>query len=736
MKILMLMGGGDVGGAKTHIMSLALRLSKEHEFKLVSFREGEFAQEALQNGIDVEIIASKNIIKDRKILQNLVKDFKPCVIHSHGAKANLLSVLVKHKFNIPTISTVHSDYKLDYLGSPHKQYTFGVLNAISLRKIDFYISVAGRMKKTLISRKFDPNNIFKIYNGIDFDVKPRNIDRVEYYKNFGFEILEDDVICGIGARLTEVKDLPTLFRAFKIAYDKNKNLKLAIAGDGEDKEELIKLAKDLGIYQNIMFLGWITDVASFFSSLDINLLTSISETFPYSVLEGILEGTATICSDVGGMSELIDTNINGYIFEPRDFETLSKYIYELSIDEQKREHFSDLLFKKAKEQFSLKSTYKTQVEIYENCVELYKLKKDRHHKITICGAYGKGNAGDDAILKAIVNSMQEVSKNTPICVMSRTPLQTKMDYEVDSVFTFNVFKFIKSFKNSKLYINGGGSLIQDVTSSRSLYFYLFTLVSAKMCRAKVMMYGCGIGPVDGKLNRKLAGYVVNNFVDVITLRDELSIEELKKLGVAKPEIILTADPTLNLTADSLEYVLNAFENAKIPLGKKYLGIGVRQWVGIDEMKIAQIIEYINKEYGLIPIFLPIEYPNDCIQAQKIAKNLNCEHYIIDTKQTTETTIGLFSKMDLVLGIRLHSLIFSVSNSVPTIGLSYDVKVDGFLKSIGSDLFINLKNIDLEKIKPMIKTSLSKEYFDKTAEKSENLRILEKENSKKAKELLK
>ncbi|MFI3226915.1 MAG: polysaccharide pyruvyl transferase CsaB [Clostridia bacterium] len=737
MKILMLMGGGDVGGAKTHIMSIAKNLSCEHDFKLVSFRDGDFPREAIEAGIDVEIISSKNIIKDRQNFIKLVREFSPEIIHSHGAKANLFAAQTKFMFDIPTVSTVHSDYKLDYLGMPHKQYTFGVINAMSLRKLDFYISVAGRMKQTLISRKFNPNKIFKIYNGIDFEVEPKNADRVEYFAKFGYEIHENDVICGIAARLTEVKDFPTLFNAFKIASDENPNLKLAVAGDGEDKDELIELAKKLGIYEKIMFLGWISDVSNFFSSLDINMLTSISETFPYSILEGILEGASTICSDVGGMSELIDTEINGYIFTPRDVDALAKQMIDLSINREKREHFAELLFAKAKAEFSLKSTYNTQIEIYENCIKRYKLQKEKHHKITICGAYGKGNAGDDAILRAIINELKDLDENIPLCVMSRSPENTKRDYHVNSIFTFNCFKFLRSFATSKIYINGGGSLIQDVTSTRSLYFYLFTLASAKICGAKVMMYGCGIGPVDGKVNRKIAAKVIDKYVDVITLRDEISIDELEILGVTRPKIVLTADPTMNLKPNEEILVKKALMEAEIPENKRYIGIGVRNWTGLGDVLdgIAQGIEYAHKKHGLIPVFLPIEYPSDLVPSEKIAEKLSCENYIINTRQSTETTIGLFAKMDLVLGVRLHSLIFSAGNGVPVIGMSYDVKVDGFFKYIDSDLCVDLRKINIETLEHMIDKALTQEYHQKVIETSEKLRNMEQLNLEILKELL-
>ncbi len=99
-------------------------------------------------------------------------------------------------------------------------------------------------------------------------------------------------------------------------------------------------------------------------------------------------------------------------------------------------------------------------------------------------------------------------------------------------------------RKSVLYINGGGTLIQNATSWRSLWYYLFTLGLAKLLGNKVDMYGCGIGPVTGKKNIWLVKHVLERSVDTITLREKDSMEELKGFGVGRPEILLSSDPAL------------------------------------------------------------------------------------------------------------------------------------------------------------------------------------------------
>ena len=149
------MGGGDVGGAKTQIMNTVTGLNRNNDVMLISFRAGPFADEARERGIDVRVIERHNPFRAARTMRDLVDAFKPDIIHCHGGRANLMGAMVRRSRQVPIVTTVHSDYRLDYLGSPLKQYTLGTANAIALRFLDFYQPVADRMARTLIERGFD-----------------------------------------------------------------------------------------------------------------------------------------------------------------------------------------------------------------------------------------------------------------------------------------------------------------------------------------------------------------------------------------------------------------------------------------------------------------------------------------------------------------------------------------------------------------------------------------------------
>ena len=320
---------------------------------------------------------------------------------------------------------------------------------------------------------------------------------------------------------------------------------------------------------------------------------------------------------------------------------------------------------------------------------------DTRDGVILCGAYGRGNAGDDAILNAIIHELHQVDPSIPITVTSRQPQQTSRKNRVQALFTFDFSGLWKKMKHTTLFISGGGSLIQNATSSRSLGYYLLTLWMAHNRGCKVMMYGCGIGPVYGKLQRWFAAHIINRCVDVVTLRDDDSVRQLVDMGVKKPHIVRTADPTICIPQLEDSETEQLLEHLGIPYEGKYIGFCLREWKGFDRAapEIARAAQYAWEKHGLIPVFIPMEYPLDCDAANKVIAYLRCPYHVISEQISIKETISVLSCMFMLVGMRLHSLIFAVENAVPSIGISYDVKVDGFLRSIGrEDVILHIEDI--------------------------------------------
>lgn len=344
-------------------------------------------------------------------------------------------------------------------------------------------------------------------------------------------------------------------------------------------------------------------------------------------------------------------------------------------------------------------------ELYRHTVHMAQRSADRRRDgAVICGAYGRGNAGDDAILNAIIHELHQADAEMPVYVTSRRPEETRCRNGVQACHTFDFPALWKALGQAVLFISGGGSLIQNATSRRSLYYYLLLLCMAKLRGCRVMMYGCGIGPVYGGLHRWAAARVIDKCVDIITLRDDDSVQELANMGVSHPHIVRTADPTICIQQLESGQTEQLFAWLGIPADGRYIGFGLREWKGFDRAapEIARAAQYAWETYGLVPVFVPIEYPHDCDAAEKVIRQLHCPYFLISEQIAINETISVLSRMSLVVGMRLHSLIFAVENGVPSIGISYDMKVDGFLKSIGrQDVTLHVQDVTGEQLMEQI-----------------------------------
>ena len=314
-------------------------------------------------------------------------------------------------------------------------------------------------------------------------------------------------------------------------------------------------------------------------------------------------------------------------------------------------------------------------------------------KFVISGYYGFENSGDDALLLAIVKQIRKRYKDAHITVLSKSPKKTDETYGVASVYRYNPFLILWHISKCNLLISGGGTLIQDATSTKSLLYYLTVIKIARFFKKKVMLYANGIGPLKSFKNIEKTKNVLNS-VNLITLRDKNSLWELERIGVTKPRIELTADPVFLLEKNS--DAQKVFEIYNIPKGKKLMCISVRQWKENppDFVKIvADFCDYARDKYDIYTVFLPMQIGVDYQIALKIKNAMKNSSTIVSGKYPFETVLSLIAKMYLCVGMRLHSIIYAAQTLVPAIGIVYDPKVKGFLEYINEDRFIDVTEIN-------------------------------------------
>lgn len=737
MKLIHLISGGDVGGAKTHVHTLLQGLSQTENVRLVCFTDGPFAQEAAALGIPTQVLTGRL----RRIVRTLRDEIRRegyALVHCHGARANLVGSLLKKKTGVPVVTTVHSDYRLDYMGRPLAAMTYGVINRIALRRLDDWIGVSDVTAQMLVERGFDPNRVFTIVNGVPFDDRTPKQSREEFLRACGIVPDAETVVFGIAARINPVKDMETLIRAFAETVKACPAARLIIAGDGEQRAFLEELAKQLCPQGTVVFAGWLEDTDSFYAAIDVNMLTSLSEGLPYALPEGGRWSCATIASRVGGIPSLIEHENTGLLFTPKDVETLSKHMIRLAKDAELRRELGQRLYEKTKRSFSVEATVALQKKIYGTILRRHALALEgRRSGTLICGAYGKGNSGDDAILSAITAQLRRLEPDMPVYVTSRTPRQTARDLRIGAYYTFNMFGIHRRMKKTALYLSGGGSLIQDATSSRSLWYYLGSIRSAKKRGNKVMMFSCSVGPVRRKANRRRAGKTINRWVDSITLRDESSIAELRGMGVRDVPIRVTADMAFLMDPAESAALSAYLRDCGVKEDGSYLLVAPRPW---QEAKrhiedFAAAARHAHKTHGLTPILFAMEPDRDRAICAQIAQQLEgVPSLTLEAPENAALALGLMRHVRAVLGMRLHSLIFAASQGTPVVGVAYDPKVSGFFDYLGQDSFCTLPECTAARLIELLDKALSR--GPSFAEQAAKLRTLAEENCRVAAELLK
>lgn len=366
MKVLHLISGGDTGGAKTHVLSLAQELEKHVDLKLVCLMEEDFYREGRQMGLDISVIPQKRrydlgVVRQ---LRNLIRQEGFQILHCHGARANFVAAIMRRSFRIPSLTTMHSDYKLDFQGSFYKNLIYTNLNAWALRSFDYFVAVSDSFKEMLISRGFPAGKIFVIYNGIDFNAELKLLKKEDYLQKLGLAIPSHSRIVGLMGRLHPVKGLDLFLQGARLVLEEEPATHFLIAGDGEEREKLLQLRDKLRLSKQVHFTGYLDQPDQFINILDINTLTSYSESFPLVLLEGARLKKPTLSSAVGGITHLLKEGETGLLFEAGNEEQFAAKLLRLLRDEKMAARLGEALYNHARENFSLERLGRNHWEIY------------------------------------------------------------------------------------------------------------------------------------------------------------------------------------------------------------------------------------------------------------------------------------------------------------------------------------------------------------------------------------
>lgn len=350
-------------------------------------------------------------------------------------------------------------------------------------------------------------------------------------------------------------------------------------------------------------------------------------------------------------------------------------------------------------------------------------------KIMISGYYGFNNTGDEAILKSMVGAFKEKIPQIKITVLSQSPLQTSQSYQVKAINRLHLIDIMRCLRDTNLFISGGGGLLQDSTGKGwSILYYLGLILAAKTVKVPVMIYAQGIGPVNKQINKKLMKWILNK-VDLITVRDKPSKELLENLGVVKPSIYVNSDPVFLLKKKNINNIIDRHPLIQQLINsdnRPLIGVSVREYKGngLDSKSIfAQAADYLVENYQAKIIFLPFKFDEDVYSSEEILSLMKNKAEVLKIKLEPEELLSVLSRLSLLVGVRLHSIIFSSIANIPFVAFNYDPKVKYFVEDLGlSELLLEIgEDISLKNIQEKV------EYIRENNDKIKDI-LLEKVNN--------
>lgn len=696
-RILMALTRFDIGGAETHVLELSLELSRMGYHVVVASNGGVYEQNLKEAGIRHYTIpmhskTPKNIATSLRTLKRVVKEEKIDIVHAHGRIPAFLCGILRKFVKFTFVTTAHwvfdTSHGLKYVSN------WG----------DKVMAVSEDIKTYLMENyRTNPADIYVTINGIDTAKFCKTADTSDVISEFSLSETSAKIV--YISRMDEDR-ARLAFELVEIAPELVKikpDLEIVIVGGGnvfpQLEEKVREINRSIG-RRVIVLTGSRTDIYKFAALGD--LFVGVSR----SALEAMAcEKPVIVAGNEGYIGIFDETKLAAAI----DTNFCCRGL-EMSSCERLLADVKTLLTNSGEENARLGSFGRTLIlnnyslsKMAQDCVKMYLAASDpKKWDAVISGYYGYKNSGDESLLYAMLENLKGRKEDIRLLVLSKDPEATEKEYGVHSVNRYNFCKVRKALKNSKLLIFGGGSLIQDVTSDKSLWYYLSVIQQAMRQHVPVMFYANGIGPVQKKQNRKRVRNILNK-VDIISLRDTNSYDEIKSMGVDLTNVKLTADPALTIEGSNKDTVQALLAEEGVPTDKKLLGISIRDWKSCKPAywsALAQGVETICEQYGYVPLWIPLKTPDDIAISQEVASKMHIKSYILTKRYSAKEIVGLVSACELVIAMRLHAIIYAAETGVPAIGLSYDPKVSGFVKYIGVDTTLGIEDFSKEKLVSM------------------------------------
>lgn len=699
-KILMVTMSLNIGGAETHVMELTKELKHMGYDVHVASNGGVYADELVAEGvphyqIPLHVRRIGAMVRSYIMLSRLIRKEKFDIVHGHARIPSFLCGLLHKKYGFRFVTTAH----LDFLVTPllrrftnWGEYTLAVSEDI----------------RTYLKKEYgvNPEQVAVTVNGVDMERFSAAVDPSPLLAEFRLEKNRRRVV--YISRIDKDRSAPA-FHLAEIALDLRKEFPdtdFIIVGGGDDFQRLTNLVAKVNAEAAQLDsdhpLITLTGPRS-----DINLFTAAADIFcgvSRSALEAMSAECPVIITGNQGYLGIFNESCLGVARETnfccRGCALPAKELLyrdlrsELCCSEEELAAQGRYNREIIAAYYSVNRMAKDYLAVYDH---LPPARVFKDSDVVVSGYYGFDNSGDDMILQALIQGLRRENSNVKITALTRDPKRMAEEYQVRCVNRFQPLAVYRAIQKSRLVIFGGGTLLQDRTSTKSLKYYSFIIRLAHWAKVPLYVYANGIGPLEKESNRKVVVDVLSH-ASAITVREPDSREELIRMGLPAGKVSVTADPVFLLESQDVTGICRQL----LREDQHYFAISLREfkWGNLSkeafEKNIVEIVKTIREKYHLIPVFIPMQREKDYAFCDRIQQKVGGEIVFTPMLSTSET-VALISRMDLVIGMRLHSLIFAAKECVPMIGLAYDPKIHGFMNYIKEPYSFSLDDVSAEGI---------------------------------------
>lgn len=709
MKILMVTMAMNIGGAETHILELCRELNRlGHDITLASFG-GVYADELTSIGIrHAELpLHTKNpsaVLTSYRGLEKIIAEGNFDLVHAHARIPAFICGLLQKRMKFRFVTTAHLNFSVNPLWRKISHWGERVM-AVSDDIADYLVTEYGYPRDKIYltvngidTEKFSPDVNFD--NVLAENGLQRNRRRIVYISRLDADRAEP------AYRLLEI--------APKIAAE-FPDTDIIIVGGGTELENLKKIAekanREIG-ERRVVMTGAASNINEYAASADLfigvsrSALEAMSASRPVIVAGG--QGALGIF-DESKAEPAINTNFCCRGYPNADGDTLYGWISDcLNRTPAELAKMGEYNREFIKEHYTAGRMATDYIEMYRDAL-LSPISYRGRADVVVSGYYGFGNLGDESLLDVIASSLAEEIPNVKIKALTRRPREDSKRTGLSCTPRFSL-SAVRTVRGAKLLISGGGSLLQDATSKRSLKYYAGVIDIAERANVKTYIYANGIGPVSDGANRRLTARIVNGATEV-SVRDADSAIELRNIGVSRESIRVTADPAFLIRPYDEGRLARTME--RLNVDGRFFAVSLRppvsQVKSVRAGKSGGSVSYeiaddmlraclsISEEYGLTPIVLPMQSAQDGDICRYFVQKYNsvCKsgNALLYEPENAPELIGVLSRAEFVIGMRLHSIIFASSAAVPVVGLSYDRKVSSMMKALGQPFVVELDDAE-------------------------------------------